>query len=288
MAQLSKVARAADPDLYEYLDYRAYLGDVYRTRKASGRAFSYRMFSRRAGLRSPNHLKRVIDGERPLTAKMAPRYAEALGLDPEHTAYFCDLVAFNEAKTASLRAEAYAVLTGHRGYREAQRLDLAHAAYHAHWYLPAIRELAARGDFEADAKWIAKRLVPSIRPAQAKRALEVLFELGLLVETEDGVVPSHEVVTTGAQTAGVHITAYHRAALERASASIDLVPAAERDISSVTIPIGVDGIARLKERVRRFRRELLSLAAQEDEPDRVVQVGIQIFPLTTSRAKEDS
>jgi hypothetical protein len=33
--------------------------------------FSHRAFARRAGVRSPNHLKRIIDGDRSLTAGLS-------------------------------------------------------------------------------------------------------------------------------------------------------------------------------------------------------------------------
>jgi uncharacterized protein (TIGR02147 family) len=273
--------------VYDYLDYRAFLGDVYRAKKEQSRGFSYRSFSRRAGLRSPNHLKRVIDGERNLTADMAPRYAEAIGLSADETAYFSDLVSFNQASGSTARNRAYQKLTGHRGYRKAQRLELAHAAYHAEWYVPAIREMARRPDFRAEASWLAERMMPTITTAEAGRALDVLFELHLLERRADGTVHlTEEIVSTGSQTAGLHIGNYHRTMLARAAASIDLVPAPERDISSLTFCVAEDGLRRLKERVQRFRRELVALATQEDEGDRVVQVGLQVFPLTTSRSTE--
>ena len=68
-------------DVFEYLDYRAFLRDLYLERKERGRGFSYRAFSRRAGLKSPNYLKMVIDGIRNITPAMAERFARALGLD---------------------------------------------------------------------------------------------------------------------------------------------------------------------------------------------------------------
>ncbi len=279
--------RKAGPDVFDYLDYRAFLSDTYRYKKEQGRGFSYRAFSRRAGLRSPNHLKRVIDGERPLTPEMTTRYAQALDLDEERSRYFADLVAFNNAKNASERAEAYERLTGHKGYAKAHRLDLAHAAYHSEWFIPAVREMALRPDFRADAEWIAPRLLPPITVPQAAQALRILFELELLRPTEAGGAEATDaILSTGSQTAWVHIVAYHRAMLHRASEAIDLVPAPERDLSALTFCVGEDGLRRIKARVERFRRELVALATEEEEGDRVIQVGFQVFPLTTSRAEE--
>src|SRR5688572_3603188 len=144
---------ASGIDVFAYLDFRAYLRDYYDARKASSRAFSYRSFSRRAGLTSPNYLKLVIDGSRNLSADMAVRFADACGLKGDDARYFIDLVAFGQAAKPSERERHYARLTSFQRYRSAHRLDLAHAAYFSAWYMPAIRELAARADFDARPEW---------------------------------------------------------------------------------------------------------------------------------------
>jgi uncharacterized protein (TIGR02147 family) len=282
------VARKSRIDVFEYLDYRAFLRDYYVEQKARGRGFSYRVFSKRAALRSPNYLKLVIDGERNLTEPMAARFAEACGLADEDGEYFVDLVGFGQAKNATERAEGYAKLTGFRRYRSTHKLELAQDAYHSHWYLPAIRELATRSDFVEDPAWIAATLRPRITSREAKRALDILLAIGLLARDQDGqIVCSDSLVSTGAETRSVRVVSYHRTMLERASASIDLFDSSQRDISSLTLCLGADGLERLKKRIQRFRRELLELSALEDDPEQVVQVNFQLFPLTARRDQED-
>lgn len=279
--------RSRDIDVFDYLDYRAFLRDVYLHRKERS-GLSYRGFSRRAGLRSPNYLKRVIDGERNLTSEMTSRFAKALGLDKEATAYFLDLVSFNQAKSATERNTHYGRLTGFRRYRKARPLELAHAAYHSRWYLPAIRELAARHDFRDDPEWIAKALLPPISKAEAASALAVLLELGLLVRGKGGRIGMGEaVLSTGAEVRGLHIGNYHRMMMERAAQSISDVLPEDRDISSLTMCLSDDGLRKIKERIRRFRRELLDLAALEDDPSQVVQVNFQLFPLSKPGGADD-
>jgi uncharacterized protein (TIGR02147 family) len=275
-------------DVYRYLDYRVLLADYYAERKENGRGFSYRAFSRKAGLSSPNHLKRVIEGERNLSPEMAQRFAEACGLSGKEAQYFCELVEFNQARTSSEKQARYEALASHRGYRRAQKLDVAQAAYHSHWYVPAIRELAGSRAFRADPSWIAQQLLPAISVEQAEHALSVLTELGLLVKTVDGrVVQAQSVVSTGAETSGVHIVAYHKQMMQRAITSIDLVPKPARDISSLTLRVSGRGLARIKQRIQEFRRELVGLesadamelaGAESDEV--VVQLNLQLFPLT--------
>lgn len=275
------MARARELDVYVYLDYRAYLRDYYETKKASSRGFSFRSFSRRAGLKSPNYLKLVMDGDRNLTAPMAERFARTCGLDDEGVAFFVALVAFNQARSASERNGAYSRLTGFRRYRQAHQLDLQHAAYHSTWYLPAIREMVLRPDFVEDPSWVAKALVPTIAKADARAALDTLLELGLLERDAEGRLRQSEaLVTTGPETRGLHIGNYHRTMMERAAASIDLVPSSDRDISSLTLCLSEDGLRTVKERIQRFRRELLELSVLEDEPRQVIQVNFQLFPLS--------
>lgn len=272
--------------VYAYLDYRAFLRDHYASKKAASRAFSYRAFSKRAGVSSPNYLKLVIEGKRSLSPKMAERFAHACGLDADGSRYFVALVGFNQAKTSVERAQFYDRLTGFQRYRQAHKLELAHAAYYSEWFMPAIRELVAAPRFREDPDWIAEQMIPIITPTQARQALETLMELKLLVRDEKGrLVQSDPLLSTGAETRGLHIVAFHRAMTQRALESIDLVPKPERDISSLTLCLGRDGLRKLKERLQRFRRELLELSALEAEPEQVVQLNFQLFPLTRGAAK---
>ncbi len=279
----------AAPDVHRYLDYRAYLRDFYAHKKAGPRAFSFRAFSRRAGLKSPNYLKLVMDGDRNLTPAMATRFASACGLEADAADYFVDLVAFNQATTSAERNAAYDRLKSHRRYRSVHRLELAHADYHATWYLPAIRELAARKDFEADPTWIARRIRPRISEAEAERALKVLGQLALLVEGDDGrTVQAEALVSTGPETRGLHIGNYHRGMMARAAASIDELPPEKRDISSLTLCLGAERLAELKARIQRFRRELLEMSVEEQDPKEVIQINFQLFPLTDCASEDEA
>jgi uncharacterized protein (TIGR02147 family) len=275
-------------EVFSYLDYRAFLRDYYLRGKERGR-LSFRSFSRRAGLRSPNYLKLVMDGDRNLTDAMAERFAAAIGLPHDAASYFCELVRFGQAKTVVERAKHHQKLTGFQRYREIRPLEAAHAAYHATWYLPAVRELAARPDFREDPGWIARTLWPSISFDAAQKALETLLELGLLVRGPDGAVRQGDpLLSTGPEVMSLNVARYHQAMLERAAASIEEVPAAERDISSLTLCLGADGIRRLKDRLRAFRRELLEISSLEAHPQQVVQLNLQLFPLSRLSAPRRS
>jgi uncharacterized protein (TIGR02147 family) len=275
--------RPIEVDVFDYRDYRAFLRDVYKSRKQTEYGFSYRAFAKRAGLSAPNYLKLVAEGQRNLTPEMAGRFASALGLNEEPAGYFCDLVAFNQASTAPERERCYQRLQSYRRYRNTFRLDAAHAAYHSEWYIPAIRELAACTGFQEDPKWIARRLQPSITARQAQQALAVLEQLGLLVRDAEGRLVQHQaVLSTGDdQPLGHHITTFHRTMLQRAGEALDSVAREEREIAALTVGLDATRFRQFKQRLYELRQELLHLAtASGDPPDRVVQINFQMFPLS--------
>ncbi len=276
-------------NVFGYLDYRAYLRDHYAERKAHEYGFSHRAFSKRAGLRSTNYLKLVMDGERNLTPEMAHQFAAGCGLEGPAVDYFCELVAFDQAETAVERTRCHQRLARYKQYRAIHQLDAAQANYHSTWYLPAIRELASRPDFDPDPRWIARTLLPRIAPDEAQKALTVLLRLGLLVRDDAGrIVQAEALVTTGPGPLGHHVVNYHRTMMERAAAAIDEIPCEEREISSLTLCVSQDVLLDLKERIREFRRELLQLAELGGPPERVVQLNFQLFPLSEKKARRSA
>jgi uncharacterized protein (TIGR02147 family) len=279
MTPETNTRRRSPIDVFRYLDYRVFLADFYKAKKRRG--FSYRAFSRTAGLGAPNYLKLVIGGQRNLTPPMAARFAAACGLSGDAAEYFCNLVEFNQARSVERRNAGYARIAAFDRYRRGHKLELAQAAYHATWYLPAIRELIASSAFDEDPERLAARLWPPIKPNEAKFAIETLLELKLIERDPHGRLrQASAVVSTGPETLGMHITNYHAEMMRRATAAMELVPAAQRDVSALTMCVGPASLARLKKRIQEFRRELIALVEAEPERTQVVQLNFQLFPLS--------
>ncbi len=153
--------------------------------------------------------------------------------------------------------------------------------------MPAIRELCASPAFREDHEWLASVLRPAIKPNEAKHGLDLLLELGLLERDAAGRLrQSTPVVSTGPETRHMNIRNYHVEMLRCATRAIESVPAKERDISSLTLCLGPEGLARFKKRIADFQRELIELAEQETERSQAVQVNFQLFPLSDSIAEK--
>ena len=276
----SRPRRSRAPvDVFRYRDYREFLAAFYAQGKAGG--LSYRRFSRLAGLGAPNYLKLVIDGQRNLSPEMAERFARACRLNEESTQYFTLLVAFNQASDDGERNALHEALSQFARFRSSQRLDLAERDYHSSWFIPAIRELVTCSGFREDASWIAAQLEPAISEKEAAHALEVLLRLGLLQRDDSGkLVQVSRAVSTGQQANGLYIRNYHAELMQRAQHAMHHLPPEERYISGLTLSASPATLAVVVRRVLELRQELIALCDADPEPSRVVQLNLQLFPLS--------
>jgi uncharacterized protein (TIGR02147 family) len=280
------VPRVLAIDVFSYLSYRAFLRDAYKDLKARQRGFSFRWFSKRAGLASPNFLKLVMDGQRNLSTKGAEAFATALGLGVQEASYFRELVDFEQATTAVDKNRAWDRLSAYQGHRKVHAVERHQFEYLSRWWYPAIREMVALPRFREDAEWIARRLRPAITPSQVRSAIDLLLRLSLVVRGEDGrLVQREPLLSTGAEVRSLAIGNFHRQMMERAAEAIDLVDRADREISGLTVALSRDSFLLFKEKIHGLRRELLELSGRETHADRVIQVNFQVFPLAVVESK---
>ncbi len=282
-----KRSLAVEVTVYDFLDYRAYLRAYYDAAKRTRPSFSFRLFSKLAGLRSPNFLKLVIDGERNLGADSVQRFAAALQLEGVDAEFFGDLVALGQAGTLAEKNRAFERISASRRFRAARRIDGDLFAYLSHWYGPAIRELAARDDFQEEPRWIAGQLLPSISPTEAAESMKLLLSLGLLVrDAKTGrVVRGEPTLTTEHEVRSLGAAAFHRQMLERAAQSIESVPRELRDLAALTVCVSPETVALVKQRIHQFRESLTELCDSDTRGSTVYQLNVQWFPLSLS--KED-
>jgi len=274
--------------VFDFLDYRAYLRAYYEAAKKRRGGYSFRTFAKKAGLKSPNFFKLVMDGQRNLGAESVPRFAEALGLDEEERGFFADLVALAQAPSSVEKNRVFERIAASRRFRAARRIDGMVHEYLSHWYHPVIRELVARKDFNADPKWIASTLRPEITPRQAAQSLALLLELDLVrQDPKTGRYELHEPTrTTEHEVVAIGAANFHRQMLERATQSIDTVPSALRDLAALTVCVSPKTAAEVKRRIHQFREALTELCDSENDPAMVYQLNVQWFPLTRTDVEE--
>jgi uncharacterized protein (TIGR02147 family) len=274
-------------DIFGYLNYREFLRDFYLSKKANQSGYSYRVFARQAGIGSPSHLKMVIDGKRNLSLRSVPGYVRALGLGKREADYFEMLVKYAQASRMDDRARMLDELFALRPRRSATPLEQERYRFLSHWYFVAIYVLVAVDGFNEDPDWIVQRLRGRITRKQATDALISLEKLGLISRGEHGdFVQSVGTMTIEDDTRAAAVFRYHSETGRLARESLRKDKQDMREMNGATIPIPKSKLSVLKERIRKFRKEMNELASSMDDPDSVYQLNIQFFPLTEDVSDE--
>lgn len=268
-------------NLFDYGDYRVYLKDLYVALKRSNRAFSFRSFARRAGFHSPNFLKLVMDGKRNLTDKSLPLFVKGLNLNKQEEEFFSHLVFYNQATTKDEASHYYKQLHQCQKFRQMRQLETNEFEYCSEWHHAAVRELVLSPQFDGTAEWLARKIYPPITPTAARRSIELLEKLGFIEKGKDGHWrQTSALVSTGAEVMSVALFNYHMQMLDLAKLSLRRVPETRRDISSLTVGISKEKIAEFKTKIQMFRQDILKFVATDVVPDTVIQLNIQMFPLS--------
>lgn len=79
-------------------DFRKYLKHYYDFNKREDPQFTYSYFSKKAGIKSPNFLKLIIDGTRYLTTENLLKVARVTSMSFEETCYFETLAQYQQAE----------------------------------------------------------------------------------------------------------------------------------------------------------------------------------------------
>lgn len=269
------------PLVFEYLDFRNFLKDMYAYRKKKDQYFSYRHFSGKAGFASPNFLKLVIDGQRNLSPTSILKIAKGFSLKGTQRDFFENLVLMNQAQEHEQRNYYYQKMISIGGFKKVHKIAKSQYQYFSKWYYPVIREIIRFDGGSLSVEQMARLLRPKITAAEAKAAINLLDRLGLI---QKNATDHWELIdgdlSTGPEVRSLVVTNFHKEMLRLAGDSIDAVPAAKRDISALTLSINRERFSEFKSRIIAFRKELLDLADLDQDPDQVIQVNIQLFPLS--------
>ncbi len=228
-----------------------------------------------------------MDGERNLTEESLSQFIIGLKLNKQEQDFFRNLVFYNQAKTNEQKDLYYQKLLRSRKYNQLRPIERDQYEYYSTWYHPVVRELAVSQKFDGTFESISKLLSPEISPSQVEKSIELLEKLRMIERTKDGRwKQASTLISTGAEVSSVAIFNYHKILLDLSKEILDKTPASQRDISTMTLGIVKGRLPQLKKKIQEFRQEILKLVAMDTEPDEVVQLNIQLLPMTSETDKK--
>lgn len=268
-------------NIFKYIDYRQYLADYYEYQKVNTTHFSYRYFSNKAGIKSPNFLKQVIDGDRNLTSSMVEKFISALKLNKKDSVYFRNLVNFNQAKTAAEKQEYYSVILSMSGFVKEHQLTEDQYAYYKNWYNVIVRELVTLADFKNNFSLIGDYIEPKITREEVVESLDLLVRLELL-KKQNGIYIHTEPALNSGQDLNLAIARrnFNRKMIQLAAESLNKFDISERYAAGVTMGISKTCYDVILAEFSAFKERVIAIVDKDKDSSRVYQMNLQLYPVT--------
>ena len=275
------------PSIFDYTDYHQFFKAYYQYKKATKRSFSFRYLAQHSGV-SASLLVAIIKGQRRISVEIAQKYANGIGLTARETDYLLALVGFEHAKSHIQKNEAFSRIVRLRGQFKLKYLDADQYEYFSHWYHAAIREFISLPFFKEDPAWIAGMLLPRITEAKARQSLGLLQRLALAKRDDAGTLcVSSKAISSDYEIHTLSLRNFSSEMIDRAKEALETVPVEQREISGLTMGISDECIERIKQRVRIFKEEIVSMVVDDKNESRnVYQLNFQFFPLIKPKDKE--
>jgi uncharacterized protein (TIGR02147 family) len=271
--------------IFSYTDYRKFLSDFYREKKALRKSFSYRFIASRVGFKSAGHFTQILTGKANISIILIERFAEFLDLKKRETEYFQCLVLFNQARNHEDKKRYFDKMMS---FREAtvRVVDAAQYEFYDKWYYTAIHELLDFYRFKGDYKELGRQIEPAISPAEAQKSIELLAGLGFIKKDAHGYYrKTSAAITSGKSAPSLAVNSFVLNSLKLSAEAIDRFPREQRNLSWLTMSLSQKSYDEIVEELRAFRRRALDIASQDPEADRLYQFNFQVFPLSRKQAR---
>jgi uncharacterized protein (TIGR02147 family) len=268
-------------DIYEYIDYRKLLADLYKDRKAENSYFSYRYIAQKVGFTSAGFFANIIQGKRNISPEFIFGFAQLFKFKKSETEYFELLVNFDQSKHHEQKKYYFEKILSSKKSK-LKVTEKQNYEFYSKWYYTAVREILDIFKFDGENYMeLAKRVSPSITMTEAKKSVELLLNMGFIRKNNDGYFEQTDAfITTGYEAQSVAITNFLVSTIDLAKQAIDRYPREQRSMSAVSFSISEEGYKAIDERLKTFRREILEIAKADKNSDRIYHVNFQIFPLS--------
>jgi uncharacterized protein (TIGR02147 family) len=224
---------------------------------------------------------KILQGKRNLTARLVSVFADIFCSDAREKAYFADMVAFNQAKTHTESRQYLEKLVATKECK-VENVAKDQFEYFDNWYHAVIRELVTFYPYVGDDAALGLMVRPPITASQVKSSIALLERLSMIKKNpETGFYEQTQgLISSGSESYSTAVNAYIQQNLNVAQDAMDRFGREERNLSTLAFACDETTYTELVEMVRRFRREILAKVSQCEKPNRVFQLGMQLFPLS--------
>ncbi|MEO7425405.1 MAG: TIGR02147 family protein [Fibrobacteria bacterium] len=268
------------PDIVGYAEYRSFLKDRYLAMKAREPKFSHRYINAKVGAHSSGWISDILAGRQKLRSDQVKDLAAAFRLDERERDFLTVLVEMEKASDPEARVaamEKWLALKGPR--REVVQKD--RFAFFDHWYHPVLREVLGILPFTGDYAALGAALNPPISAAQAKKAIDLMHRLDLILpQIWNRRMTDIPVLVKAPSGDPGQWNRILKALMKLAPEALDKYGREERNFSALTLSLSPQGMRQAGEEIALLRKRLMLIAEKDKAQNRVYQCLFQVFPVT--------
>ena len=269
------------PGIFHFTSLEAYLSRYCQYRKAMNPSFSYAVWAKRIGVKSPATLHMVTNGKRSPGKHLVLKLTREMALNPDESRYFEILVGLKKHKNhLAPSLELMKELEEQHPDKGFKLVEHEEFKMFSNWYCWAILEMVSLKGFKEDPQWIALKLEFAVSAEDIREAMATMERLKLLGRDRNGkLVRTTRPLKTSSDKANEAIKKFHSQVLKNATDSIYKHGVDERNFEALTVCMSSANMPEAKKVIRQF---IDDFCRKFDDPNanKVHQMELAFFPLT--------
>lgn len=269
------------PQIFESVDWRKFLKEMVEYCKEV-EGMSHRDIVKKAGLKSPGYLSRLLGGERRISVSVAERLAKALKLTASETRYLVKMAEFVLEANSDRKEERFrALLKIQERFRPSELLPQQFSFY-SKWYLPVIFEAAGVLELPRHKRTVIEEL--RISESDFNQAIQVLKDLGFLKMEANRLVRGKANLSTPVELENLAVRRFHLDILKVAEQRISELPKDERVATGMTIALNESEFESFKSDFNDFMDKMaIKYDAGDKEGACIYHAELLLFPVIKFR-----
>jgi uncharacterized protein (TIGR02147 family) len=270
-------------DIYSYDDFHMYLRDRFDERQARDPDYTYRKFAADAGFSNPGFLNDVIKDRRKLSKEAAGKMVAGFALSENEAVYFKLIVSYGQAKNDVERDDLFRQIVSRRNRSKFARLNPSLAKYYQDYRYPLVRCAIEACNFRGDYEALASFIDPPLPLPDVKKAVRDLCDWGLVTQDAHGRYAVTSKLVEPPETLLHLIREINGEWIRHAFSAQRRLPPSKRNISSILCSISDESYRSIQKKIEELRQSVFTIIEQDNNPERVVQLNIQLFPRSRTR-----
>jgi uncharacterized protein (TIGR02147 family) len=269
------------PNIYEFLDLRLYLFEIYQCRKLKESDFSYEKWAQEMGFRSRSYLRSIVIGEKPMHESLLVPLTKSLSLDVQQTDYLTLLLRYSIAPTTSLK-ESYGRQLIREWKAQIQKVEIADIVeFLSDSLIPVVFTYLSFKDVSSNLNVMCRFL--NCEADRLQNCLRVLIWQKLVDGTIDDqgqiqyktIQPYFKIPSLPGNPI---LKTFHQEGLRLANHAMER-PASERKFYATFVAMSDDQFQKFQELIQDFNQRLLAICDSPDlQEKKIYRFNAQIFP----------